>query len=317
MKRKSTTLIFTLLLLPSLLLAGCDGGTQPAAPTATTGLISTPTIPINEGALPIPTKDGTPGRITGPTISSAEPQGSPVTPPTPSGTIVDSSSAILPSTPGESAPTPTPVTSTGTGDALTALQALEQLKAKALAWQKDARLGLLSNIRPGQQKNLLGTTLGDPNVNEPTPGGKGRNWTLVAFSPSTNGAIAISADGAQVDLVKEGAVTEEALTRFNAPHLSSLNAPHLSSLNLSTLNNSQLVDSDALFSKMGEQSKSQTIGIALLAPDGLGLGPLPTLSPAGDSPQLAYEAFSTNPRIQTFIFFDARTGNVVLDSSAP
>jgi len=212
-------------------------------------------------------------------------------------------------TPGENAPTPTNVIATGTGDALTALQALEQLKPKALAWQKDARIGLLSNIRPGQEKNLLGTTLGDPNVNEPTPGGKGRNWTLVAFSPSIKGAIAISADGAQVDLVKEGAVAEEAIARFVAPHLSSLD--------LSTLNKSNLVDSDALFTKMGEQGKSQTTGIALLAPDGLGLGPLPTPSPEGDSPHLAYEAFSTNPRVQTFIFFDALTGNVILDSSAP
>ena len=294
MKRKSTTFLFSLLLLPTLALAGCDSGTQPAGPTATTGIINTPTtILITEGALPIPTSDGTPGPITGPTIGSADPLGSPVTLPTP----------------GENAPTPTNVIATGTGDALTALQALEQLKPKALAWQKDARIGLLSNIRPGQEKNLLGTTLGDPNVNEPTPGGKGRNWTLVAFSPSIKGAIAISADGAQVDLVKEGAVAEEAIARFVAPHLLSLD--------LSTLNKSNLVDSDALFTKMGEQGKSQTTGIALLAPDGLGLGPLPTPSPEGDSPHLAYEAFSTNPRVQTFIFFDALTGNVILDSSAP
>jgi len=297
MKRQLTNILTSLLLMPILVLAGCGSSTQPSSSTATAVLptaapASTPATDVL-GPLPVPTFDGTPGQITGPTIGSADPLGSTITPPTP----------------GENAPTPTNVIATGTGDAITALQALEQLKPKALAWQKDARLALLSNIRPGQQKNLLGTTLGDPNVNEPTPGGKGRNWTLVAFSPSTSGAIAISADGTQVDLVKEGAVTEEALAR--------LNAPHLASLNLSTLNSIQLVDSDALFSKMGEQGKSQTISIALLAPDGLGLGPLPTLSPAGDSPQLAYEAFSTNPRIQTFIFFDARTGNVVLDSSAP
>ncbi len=296
MKRHLTRSILALLLIPTLALAGCDSGAQPAAPTATTGLISTPTTTlITEGALPIPTSDGTLGPITGPTIGSADPLSSPVTLPTP----------------GENAPTPTNVIATGTGDAITALQTLEQLKPKAIAWQKDARIGLLSNIRPGQQKNLLGTTLGDPNVNESTPGGKGRNWTLVAFSPSTNGAVAISADGTQVDLVKEGVVTEEALARFNAPHLSSLN--------LDTLTSSQLVDSDALFAnaKMGEQAKSQTTSIALLAPDGLGLGPLPTPSPQGDSPQLAYEAFSTNPRVQTFIFFDAHTGSIILDSSAP
>lgn len=308
-------ILSTLLLLPIFVLAGCGGSTQPSSSTATAApptaaSVSTPATDTEAlGPLPVPTFDGTPGPITGPTISSAEPQGSPVTSPTPSGTIIDSSNATRPSTPVENAPTPTPVTATGTGDALTALQALEQLKPKAVAWQKDARLGLLSNIRPGQQKNLLGTTLGDPNVNEPTPGGKGRNWTLVAFSPSTNGAIAISADGTQVDLVKEGAVTEEVLTRFNAPHLTALN--------LSSLDSTRLVDSDALFTKMGEQGKSQTISIALLAPDGLGLGPLPTPSPEGDSPQLAYEAFSTDPTRQTFIFFDARTGSIVLDSAAP
>src|SRR5688572_3471735 len=195
-------------------------------------------MPIPEGALPIPTRDGTPASISGPTIGAAEPQGSP-------GTAVDSTLATPLPTPAGTAPAPTPVTATGTGDALTALQALEQLKPRALAWQTDARLGLLSNIRPGQQKSLLGTTLGDPNINEPTPGGKGRNWTLVAFSPSANSAIAISADGTQVDLVKESAVTEEALTRFNAPHLSSLN--------LAALDSTRLVDSDALFTKMGER----------------------------------------------------------------
>jgi len=308
--RQTTRILLAPLLLFALAFAGCDSSTQPASPTATTGQTSSPTatFPL-EGPIPVPSKDGTPGAISGPTIGSAEPGGSPATPPTPSGTIVDTSAATLPSTPGEAAPTPTPVTATGSGEALTALQALDQLKPKALAWQKDARLGLLSNIRPGQQKSLLGTTLGDPNVNEPTPDGKGRNWTLIAFSPSANGAAAISTDGTQTDLVSEDAVTEEVLTRFNAPHLSALN--------LSALNSTQLVDSDVLFRKMGARSKSQTIGIALLAPDGLGLGPLPTPSPSGDSPQLAYEAFSTDPNQQTFIFFDAKTGNVILDSSAP
>ena len=315
MKRRLTPTLFILLILPTLAFAACDTATQPASPTVTTAtdatstLSSTPTTTLmEEGPVPIPPKDGTPGRISGPTVGSAEP-GSPATAATPPGTTVDASAATPPSTQGGSAPTPTLVTATGTGNALTALQALDQLRPEALSWQKDARLGLLSNIRPGQQKSLLGTTLGDPNVNEPTPLGKGRNWTMVVFSPSTNGAIAISTDGTQVDLVKEGAVTEEALSRFNAPHLSALN--------LSTLDSTQLVDSDALFTRMGNQANSQTAAIALLAPDGLGLGPLPTPSPAGDSPQLAYEVFSTDPASQTFIFFDARTGSIILDSSAP
>lgn len=309
---KPQMILLVSLLIFTLALAGCDSTAQPSAPTAAIGLISTPTASvisvITEGALPIPTRGGTAGQISGPTISSADPLGSPTTLLIPPGAIVDSSTVALPTTPAD-APTPTPVKATGTGDALTALQALDQLKPKAIDWQKDARLGMLSNIRPGQQKSLLGTTLGDPNVNEPTPGGKGRNWTLVAFSPASGGAIAISTDGTQVDIVKEGAVTDEALNRFNAPHLAALS--------LSTLNSSQLVDSDILFTKMGERGKSQATGIALLAPDGLGLGPLPTPSPAGDSPQLTYEAFSTDPSVQTFIFFDARTGNVLLDSAAP
>lgn len=315
MNRQLTNLLSILLLLPIFILAGCGGSTQPSSSTATAASptsapASTPATDTEAlGPLPVPTFDGTPGAVTGPTIGSADPPGSPITPPTPSGAVIDGSNSALPSPPGETAPTPTPVIARGTGDAITALQALEQLKPKALIWQNDARLGLLSNIRPGQEKNLLGTTLGDPNVNEHTPGGLGRNWTLVAFSPSTRGAIAISADGSQVDLVKEGAITQEAIARFNSPHLASLN--------LSTLNSSQLVDSDALFAMMGELGKSKSMGIALLAPDGLGLGPLPTPFPTGDSPQLAYEAFSTDPNRQTFIFFDAKTGNIVLDNTGP
>jgi hypothetical protein len=201
------------------------------------------------------------------------------------------------------------VTATGTGEALTALQALGELKPRALAWQADARLVMLSNVRPGQEKNLLGGALGDPSVNEPTPGGKGRNWTLVAFSPSTNGAVALSMEGTQVDLVKEGMASDELLKGF-AP-------AEMVALDLASLDAGSLVDSDKVLEKAGERGKSDKVGIALLAPDGLGIGPLPAPQTGGDPPQIAYELFSTDPIQQTFIFFDATTGDVVLDSSTP
>jgi hypothetical protein len=168
---------------------------------------------------------------------------------------------------------------------------------------------MLSNVRPGQEKNMLGGALGDPSVNEPTPGGKGRNWTLVAFSPSTSGAVALSMEGILVDLVKEGMASDELLKGFASAEMAALG--------LAPLDASSLVDSDKVLEKAGERGKSDKVGIALLAPDGLGIGPLPTPQAGGDPPQIAYELFSTDPTQQTFIFFDATTGDVVLDSSAP
>jgi hypothetical protein len=191
---------------------------------------------------------------------------------------------------------------------MTALQALATLKQRALAWQSDARLGLLANTRPGQQKNLLGGTLGSPDVNEPTPGGKGRNWTLVAFSPSAKGAMAFSMDGTQEDLVKEGVVTTDIVTQFTGGDTQALA--------LSSLDASKLQDSDAIAAKAGQRGQASSVGIALLSPNGLGLGPLPTPASGGQSPQIAYELFSQAGQ-QTFMFFDAATGAVLLDSSAP
>jgi hypothetical protein len=168
---------------------------------------------------------------------------------------------------------------------------------------------MLSNVRPGQEKNLLSGALGDPNVNEPTTGGRGRNWTLVALSPSARGAMAFSMGGAQVDLVAEGMVSPELLDGFASSGMEALN--------LGALRVSSLVDSDKVMEEAGERAASGDIGVALLAPNGLGIGPLPPPASGGEPPQLAYELFSTDPSRQTFIFFDAATGEVVLDSSAP
>jgi hypothetical protein len=197
---------------------------------------------------------------------------------------------------------------TATGSALTALQALKDLQGPALAWQADARLGLLANTRPGREKDLLGGALGEGDINEPTPGGKGRNWILIAFSPSAKGAVALSVDGTRIDLVQAGAVTNEIVERFIGPDTESLA--------LSTLDHLKLVDSDVIVEKAGDRASGTGTGVALLSPNGLGLGPLPVAT-GSQSPQIAYELFSSEGDQQSFIFFDAVTGAVVLDSAAP
>jgi hypothetical protein len=206
----------------------------------------------------------------------------------------------------DTVPTATPVTARSTGEALTALQALAELKGPALAEMPDARLAMLVNSRPGQQKILLGTSLGDPNVNEATPGGLGRNWTLVAVSPSEKRAVAFSTDGTVVDMTEAGTVPDELLANFGSTGSAALE--------LSGLDAGSLTDSDAIARSVGERGAGDKVGIALLAPEGLGIGPLPTPGAGGTSPQLAYELFSTDPNTQLFVFFDAVTGDVVLDS---
>ncbi|HKP53278.1 MAG TPA: hypothetical protein VJ183_11585 [Chloroflexia bacterium] len=222
-------------------------------------------------------------------------------------TVVDAAPITPPPTPVDDFPSPTPVTITSTGEPLTALQALAALKPKALAWQSDVRLAMLANVRPGQQKLLLGVALGDPDVFEPTPGGTGRNWTLVAVSPS-RGGVAISMDGTEVDLVAEGSVTGEMLGSFSDPRLSPLD--------LATLDAGHLIDSDKIDASAGN-SAIKSIGIALIAPAPLGVGPLPTPQSGGAPPTLAYEAFSADPAQQAFVIFNAVTGEVVLDSAKP
>jgi hypothetical protein len=151
--------------------------------------------------------------------------------------------------------------------------------------------------------------LGDPDVNEATPDGTGRNWALIAFSPSTNSAVALAMDGTQTDLVQEGALTDSLVE--------GLSAPEMAALDLSQLEPGDLVDSDEVAQKAADAGVSGETGIALLAPGGLGIGPLPPAEAGGEPPRVAYEVFSADPATQAFVFFDALTGEVVLDSNTP
>jgi hypothetical protein len=285
--RHASPLLAALLL--TLVLAACDS--EPATPAVDNqppGVTAEPATPTAAVEDPAPTPEAQA--------------------PTPGSQATDAV-AVAPPTAEEEAPPPTEVTAMSTGPEMTALQALGALRPKALAWQADARLALLSNVRPGQQKNLLSDALGKPEINEPTPNGKGRNWTLVAFSPSALGAIAIGMDGAQTDLVKAGAVSADMVARFAGPETTALG--------LDPLDVSKLVDSDKIAEEARKRGKTGEVGIALLSPDGLGLGPLPTPQAGGPPTQIAYELFSSDSYQQSFIFFDARTGRVVLDSSTP
>jgi hypothetical protein len=262
-----------------LTLVACDNGG--AAPSATS-------TPVSTGEMP-----------------SSQPSAIP----SPTGTVVDKAQATAPAATEGEAATPTAVTATATGEAVTALQALDRLVPLALDWQQDARLVMLANVRPGQEGKLLGVALGDPDVNEPTPDGMGRNWALIAFSPATKGAVALAMDGTQTDLAKEGALTDS-LTE-------SLSSQEMSALDLSTLKASDLADSDVIAEKAPQAGVTGVTGIALLAPDGLGIGPLPAVEAGTDPPRIAYELYSADLSNQAFAFFDARTGEVVLNSNTP
>jgi hypothetical protein len=303
-------ILYVFLLIGVIALAGCDSGPAPATATppatATAGQTQGEATGAPAGATEA-NADVEPTMTAAPGSGGVSPTEGVRT--TPTGTIVD---AVTPVTIDEetpvndTVPTATPVTARSTGEALTALQALAELKGPALAEMPDARLAMLVNSRPGQQKILLGTSLGDPNVNEATPGGLGRNWTLVAVSPSEKRAVAFSTDGTVVDMTEAGTVPDELLANFGSTGSAALE--------LSRLDAGSLTDSDAIARSVGERGAGDKVGIALLAPEGLGIGPLPTPGTGGASPQLAYELFSTDPNTQLFVFFDAVTGDVVLDS---
>ncbi|HVG00117.1 MAG TPA: hypothetical protein VND68_09790 [Chloroflexia bacterium] len=305
MRVRGTLSVF--LLVAMMALAGCDNGPAPATPTQPRAAI---TVQIEGDITVAPTRTTEADAGVGPTSTAAQGPGgvSPteVARTTPTGTIVDKATVVGPTPAADTAPTPTPVTARSTGEAMTALQALAELKGAALKEMPDARLAMLVNSRPGQQKVLLGTSLGDPNVNEATPGGLGRNWTLVAVSPSQGRAVAFSTDGTVVDMTEAGMVPDELLANFGSTGSAALE--------LSGLDAGSLTDSDAVVQSVGERGAGDKVGIALLAPEGLGIGPLPTPGTGGISPQLAYELFSTDPNTQLFVFFDAVTGDVVLDS---
>jgi hypothetical protein len=200
-------------------------------------------------------------------------------------------------------PSPTAVTSTGQGDQKSAISALAGLKTPAVEWQDDVQLAMLANVRPGQQDKLLNVGLGDPDVFEPTPGGLGRNWTLVAVSPS-RGAVAVSADGTLVDLSSGGGVSGETLGAFADPRLSPLT---LSSLNLASLK-----DTNVIWQQLSGRLQGEGGSIALLSPDGFSMGPVSTES----RPLLIYQLFGTGSA-QMFALFDAYTGQMLEGTGGP
>lgn len=294
MKLRST--LFVCLLVAFLALAGCDMGPAPAASTATVTSAAAPTqTESTPGVAGTASNEGNEGNVE-PTEAL----------PTATGTIVDAAKIEEPTEPVVEVPTPTQVTGRNSGEAVTALGALAQLRDVALAEMPDARFAMLVNSLPGQQKILLGTSLGDPNVHAATPGGDGRNWTLIAVSPSEERAVAFSTDGTVVDLTAAGQVPDELLANFGS---SSAAALDLSALDLDSLQ-----DSDAIAQAGGERGAGDKVAIALLAPDALGIGPLPTPEAGGPSPPLVYQLFSTDPMTQLFVIFEAETGDVVLDS---
>ena len=300
MKLRST--LSVCLLVVFLALAGCDMGPAPVASTPTVTSAATPTQAdsTSEATNTAGSEDSA-----GPTQSVVE---ATEALPTATGTIVDETTIEEPTEPVAEVPTPTQVTARNNGDAVTMLEALAQLRDEALAEMPDARFAMLVNSLPDQQKILLGTSLGDPNVHAATPGGMGRNWTLIAVSPFEERAVAFSMDGTVVDLTAAGQVPDELLANFGSPGAAALE--------LSTLDIDSLKDSAAIVEALGikDMDDATSTGIALLAPEALGIGPLPTPETGGPSPQLVYQLFSTDPATQLFVIFDAKTGDVVLDS---
>jgi len=276
--------VMSVLLALTMIVAACDS--NPAPMPAVTPTIQATNVTTQEADTPVVTDV-----------------------PMPSASIVDAASVTPFPTTDADIPSPTPVTATSTGEAITALEALSSLKPKAVTWQRDSRLAMLANIRPGQQSGLLTGALGDPDVYEPTPGGRGRNWTIVVFSPSTGGAYAFSMDGTEVDLVKAGATTDVMHQSFSSPAASALE--------LARLDTNTLANSDSVAQNAGELGKSEAMSLAMLAPEGFGMGPLPTHTDGGSQPAFVYEMFLTDPAMQAFILFDAFTGEVILDMSTP
>lgn len=312
LKLRSRFHIFLLVPVLVLALAACDLGPAPAAPTPAGTAVAqqTPVEPspqaadtatVDNGVEPTSTDDA-------PTETPSGPAENP-TPadavPSPTGTIVDATNVEQPTVISEEVPTATTVVEVSTGDEVTVLDALAELKVTALEEMPDARLAMVVNSKPNQQKILLGTALGDPNVNEVTPGGLGRNWTLIAVSPSQERAMAFSLDGTVVDLTAEDAVPDELLANFGSASAAELD--------LTRLDPANLVDSDEIARIAGPQRMREQAGIALIATDALGMGQLPTPEAGGPPPKLAYELFGTAVGLP-FVIFDAKTGAIVLDS---
>jgi hypothetical protein len=276
---KNLVAVFSLLAL-----AACNVDPPPA-----------PSTPTPDRREPVPTSVTVLNPV--PSIAtSAMTPGSDVTP-------VDGAQVTPEPTVPTDLPSPTAVTSTGQGDQKSAISALAALKTRAVEWQDDVRLAMLANVRSGQQNKLLNVGLGDPDVFEPTPGGLGRNWTLVAVSPS-RGAVAVSADGTLVDLSSGGGVSGETLGAFADPRLSPLT---LSSLNLASLK-----DTNVIWQQLSGRLQGEGGSIALLSPDGFSMGPVSTES----RPLLIYQLFGTSSE-QMFAIFDAYTGQMLEGTGGP
>ena len=196
-------------------------------------------------------------------------------------------------------PTPTSVPRIKKGEEVTALRALGQLREEALGWEKDALFVMLANVKPGQEGRLLGMALSDPDLSDPTPGGKGRNWVLLAASPSAKGVVVLDLDGGKVDLVAEGKVS--------ASLLAQLTGPGVAGVGMAELDISSLVDSDDVVEKAGEVGSAHGMSMALLAPARLGLGVLLGEEEGERLAEVVYQVFAPEPE-PGVVFFDGMTG---------
>jgi hypothetical protein len=182
---------------------------------------------------------------------------------------------------------------------VTALRALGQLWEEAVEWEKDAVFVMLANVKPGQEGRLLGMALSDPDLSDPTPGGKGGNWVLLAASPSAEGVVGLDLDGGKLDLVAEGKVS--------ASLLAQLTGPEVEGVGIAKLDMSRLVDSDDVVEKAGEVGSAHGMSMALIAPARLGLGVLLGDEEGEGLAEVVYQVFAPEPE-PGVVFLDGMTG---------
>jgi hypothetical protein len=200
-------------------------------------------------------------------------------------------------------PTATPIPRIKRGDEVTALEALGQLKLDALEWQKDALFIMVANVKPGQEGRLLGMALSDPDLTDLTPGGRGRNWVLLAASRSAEGVMVFDLDGERTDLVASGKVPSSLLVQLTGPGITGV---AMSDLVVSGLMDSDEIGKDADPIQSDDRfAVSKTM--ALISPARLGIASLFASIEGKPTPDLLYEVFSaeTAPNVS---FFDALNG---------
>lgn len=187
------------------------------------------------------------------------------------------------------------------GNHVTALQALTQLRADALKWQRDARFVLLANVKPGQEGRLLGMALSDPDLTDPTPGGIGRNWVLLAASSAKKSVVVFDLDGTQVDLTATGGVSASLGEQLAEQ-----------GVRLSSLNPDDLADSDDIATEAGNGGDAPGLGMALTVPGLLGLeAPRSSGGIAARLPSMLYAVFAPEPEpgVQ---YFSGATGEPIM-----